>query len=126
MLQIVNISSKAMKFKSIDLISTHKLFQIAAQNIAQLVRSFKAVSWLYHQLQKLPAALYFMPRISSVKTFCNFANQQMTQLKSFYNEESWKKQKQTRSDTNAEKSRPIELCPKKWGPHNGCLHWGPN
>ena len=60
-LQIVNIPSKAMQFKPIDLISAHKLLQIAAQDIGQLERSFNAISWLYHQLQKLSAALYFMP-----------------------------------------------------------------
>ena len=82
-MQIVNIPSKAVQFKPIDLNSAHKLLQIAAQDIAQLEKSFNAISWLYHQLQKLPAALYFMPRVSSVKTFCNFTNQQITQLKSF-------------------------------------------
>ena len=42
-LQIVNIPSKATQCKTIDLISAHKLLQIAAENIAQLRRSFDAV-----------------------------------------------------------------------------------
>ena len=42
-LQIVNISSKAMQCKTIDLISAHKLLQIAAEDIAQLRRSFDVV-----------------------------------------------------------------------------------
>ena len=42
-LQIVNIPSKAMQFKTIDLISAQKLLQTAAENIAQLKRSFDAV-----------------------------------------------------------------------------------
>ena len=42
-LQIVNISSKAMQCKTIDLISAHKLLQISAEDIAQLRRSFDAV-----------------------------------------------------------------------------------
>ena len=42
-LQIVNIPSKAMQCKTIDLISAHKLLQTAADNIAQLRRSFDAV-----------------------------------------------------------------------------------
>ena len=42
-LQIVNISSKTMQCKTIDLISPHKLLQTAAEDIAQLRRSFDAV-----------------------------------------------------------------------------------
>ena len=42
-LQIVNILSKAMQCKTIDLISAHKLLQTAAEDIAQLRRSFDAV-----------------------------------------------------------------------------------
>ena len=42
-LQIVNIPSKAMQCKTIDLISAHKLLQTAAEDIAQLRRSFDAV-----------------------------------------------------------------------------------
>ena len=42
-LQIVNIPSKAMLCKIIDLISAHKLLQTAAEDIAQLRRSFDAV-----------------------------------------------------------------------------------
>ena len=42
-LQIVNIPSKAMQRKTIDLISAHKLLQTAAEGIAQLRRSFDAV-----------------------------------------------------------------------------------
>ena len=42
-LQIVNILSKAMHCKIIDLISTHKLLQTAAEDVAQLRRSFDAV-----------------------------------------------------------------------------------
>ena len=42
-LQIVNIFSKAMQCKTIDLISAHKLLQTAAEYIAQLKRSFDAV-----------------------------------------------------------------------------------
>ena len=42
-LQIVNIPSKAMQYKTIDLISTHELLQTAAEDIAQLRRSFDAV-----------------------------------------------------------------------------------
>ena len=42
-LQIVNIPSKAKQCKTIVLISTHKLLQIAAKDIAQLKRSFNAV-----------------------------------------------------------------------------------
>ena len=41
-LQIVNISSKTMQCKTIDLISAHKLLQTAAEDIAQLRRSFDA------------------------------------------------------------------------------------
>ena len=41
-LQIVNISSKAMQHKAIDLISAHKLLQTAAEDIVQLRRSFDA------------------------------------------------------------------------------------
>ena len=42
-LQIVNIPSKAMQCKTINLISAHKLLQTAAEDIAQLRRSFDAV-----------------------------------------------------------------------------------
>ena len=42
-LQIVNIPSKAMQCKTIDLISAHKLLQTAAEDIVQLKRSFDAV-----------------------------------------------------------------------------------
>ena len=42
-LQIVNIPSKAIQCKTIDLISAHKLLQTAAEDIAQLRRSFDAV-----------------------------------------------------------------------------------
>ena len=42
-LQIVNIPSKAMQCKTIDLISAHKLLQNAAEDIVQLRRSFDAV-----------------------------------------------------------------------------------
>ena len=42
-LQIVNIPSKAMQSKTIDLISAHKLLQSAAEDIAQLRWSFDAV-----------------------------------------------------------------------------------
>ena len=42
-LQIVNIPSKAMPCKTIDLISAHKLLQTAAEDIVQLRRSFDAV-----------------------------------------------------------------------------------
>ena len=42
-LQIVNIPSKAMLCKTIDLISAHKFLQIAAEDIAQLRRNFDAV-----------------------------------------------------------------------------------
>ena len=41
-LQIVNIPSKAMQCKTIDLLSAHKLLQTAAEDIAQLRRSFDA------------------------------------------------------------------------------------
>ena len=42
-LHIVNIPSKAMQCKTIDLISVHKLLQTVAEDIAQLRRSFDAV-----------------------------------------------------------------------------------
>ena len=42
-LQIVNISSKPMQCKTIDLISAHKLLQTAAEDIAQLRGDFDAV-----------------------------------------------------------------------------------
>ena len=42
-LQIVNISSKAMQCKTIDLISAHKLLKTAAEDITELRRSFDAV-----------------------------------------------------------------------------------
>ena len=42
-LEIVNIPSKAMQCKTIDLIFAHKLLQKAAQNIAELRTSFDAV-----------------------------------------------------------------------------------
>ena len=42
-LQIVYIPSKAMQCKTIDLIFVHKLLQTAAEDIAQLRRSFDAV-----------------------------------------------------------------------------------
>ena len=42
-LQIVNIPSKAMQCKTIDLISAHKLLQTAAEDVVQLRRSFDAV-----------------------------------------------------------------------------------
>ena len=106
-MQIVNIPLKAAQFKLIHLISAHKLLQIAAQE-----RNFNAVSWFYYQLQKLPTASYFMPQISSVKIFCNFPNQQMTQLKSFSITPNCPKKRNKHNDTGAEKSRPIELCPK--------------
>ena len=51
-LQIVNIPSKAMQCKTIDLISAINFLQTAAENIAQLRRSFDAV------LTKLP--LFYM------------------------------------------------------------------
>ena len=41
--QIVNIPSKAMQCKTIDLISAHKLLQTAVEDIAQLRRSFDVV-----------------------------------------------------------------------------------
>ena len=43
-LQIVNILSKAVQCKTIDLISAHKLLQTAADDIAQLRRNFDAVT----------------------------------------------------------------------------------
>ena len=42
-LQIVNIPSKTMQCKTINLISAYKLLQTAAKDIAQLKRSFEAV-----------------------------------------------------------------------------------
>ena len=42
-LQIVNISSKAMQCKIIDLIFVHKLLQTAAEDIIQPKRSFDAI-----------------------------------------------------------------------------------
>ena len=42
-LQIVNIPSKAMQCKTVDLIFAHKLLQTTAEDIAQLRRSFDAV-----------------------------------------------------------------------------------
>ena len=42
-LQIVNIPLKAMHCKTIDLISAHKLLKTAAEDIAQIRRSFHAV-----------------------------------------------------------------------------------
>ena len=42
-LQIVNIRSKAMQCKTIGLILGHKFLQSAAEDIAQLRRSFDAV-----------------------------------------------------------------------------------
>ena len=42
-LLIVNIPSKAMQCKTINLISVHKLLQTAAEDIAQIRRSFDAV-----------------------------------------------------------------------------------
>ena len=42
-LQIVNVPSKAIQCKTIDLISAHKLLQTGAEDIAQLRRSFDAV-----------------------------------------------------------------------------------
>ena len=42
-LQIVNISLKAVQCKTIDLISSHKLLQTAAEDIAQLRSSFDVV-----------------------------------------------------------------------------------
>ena len=42
-LEIVNILSKAIQCKTIDLISAHKLLQKAAQNIAEIRTSFGAV-----------------------------------------------------------------------------------
>ena len=42
-LQIVNNPLKAMQCKTIDLISAHKLLQTAAEDIAQLRRSFDVV-----------------------------------------------------------------------------------
>ena len=49
--QIVNIPSKAMQCKTVDLISAHKLLQTAAEDIVQFRRSFDAV------LTKLPLLL---------------------------------------------------------------------
>ena len=42
-LQIVNISLKAMQCKTIDLISTHKFMQTAVKDIDQYRRNFDAV-----------------------------------------------------------------------------------
>ena len=42
-LQIVNIPSKAMQCKPIDLISPHKLLQTAGEDIAQIRRGFDVV-----------------------------------------------------------------------------------
>ena len=42
-LQIANITSKAMQCKTIDLISAHKLLQTAAEDIAQIRKSFDAI-----------------------------------------------------------------------------------
>ena len=50
-LQIVNIPSKAMQCKIIDLISAYKLLQTAAEDIAKLRKSFDAV------LTKIPQLL---------------------------------------------------------------------
>ena len=50
-LQIVNIPSKAMQCKTIDLISAYKLLQTAAEVIIELKRSFDAI------LKKLPLLL---------------------------------------------------------------------
>ena len=50
-LQIANVPSKAMQCKTINLISAHKLLQTAAEDIAQLRRSFGTV------LTKLPLLL---------------------------------------------------------------------
>ena len=41
-LKTVNIPSKAMQCKTIDLVSVHKLLQTAAEDIARLRRSFDA------------------------------------------------------------------------------------
>ena len=42
-LQIVNIPSKAMQCKTMDLISAHKLLQTAAEDIVELRKSFDTV-----------------------------------------------------------------------------------
>ena len=42
-LQIVNIPSQTMQYKTIDLISAHKLLQTAAEDISQLRWSFDTV-----------------------------------------------------------------------------------
>ena len=42
-LQIVNIPSKVMQCKTIDILSAHKLLQTAAEDIVQLRRSFDAI-----------------------------------------------------------------------------------
>ena len=42
-LQIVNIPSKAMQCKTMNLISAHKLLQTAAKDIVELRKSFDAV-----------------------------------------------------------------------------------
>ena len=60
-------SLKAMQCKLIELISAPKLLETAAQDIAQLRRSFDPVSSLFCQWEKFLEALSFMPRISMVK-----------------------------------------------------------
>ena len=74
-LEIVNIPSKAMQCKTIDLISAHKLLQKAAQNIAELRTSFDAVM---NEASSISSQWGCLPR--------QFSNKRTKKIKTFFDE----------------------------------------
>ena len=79
-LQIVNISSKAMQCKTIDLISAHKLLHNAAEDIVQLRRSFDAVlneASTIASTWRLPRQ-FLNKRAKKTKTYFNEISERMT------------------------------------------------
>ena len=79
-LQIINISLKAMQCKTIDLISVHKLLQTAAEDIAQLRRSFDAVlnkAFTIASTWGLPRQ-FLNKRAKKTKAYCNEMSEGIT------------------------------------------------
>ena len=76
-LQIVSIPLKAMQCKTIDLISAYKLLQTAAEDIAQLRKSFDAV---LNEASTI-ASTWGLPRqsFSKLKLIKNFLRSSMSQ-----------------------------------------------
>ena len=79
-LKIVNIPSKVMQCKIIDLISDHKLLQTAAEDIVQLRRSFDAVlNETYTITSKWGLSRQFLnKRAKKTKTYINETSKGIT------------------------------------------------